>query len=65
MIGVKTNDVAMRITGPDDDGEYWLHLSASDHHCGFNLGKPLGMVSTALLMAASVRADRPAPASEE
>lgn len=55
MINVKTNGIEARITGPTDDGEYWLHLSGSGHECGFNLGKPMGMVSTALLMAASVR----------
>ena len=55
MINVKSNGVTMRITGPNSDGEYWLHLSGSGESCGFNLGRPMGMVSTALLMAASVK----------
>lgn len=54
MVNVKVEGVRMWITGPNDDGEYWLHLSASGHGCGFNLGRPTGMVATALLMAATV-----------
>lgn len=59
MINVKTTGIDVRITGPNDDGEYWLHLSGSGQSCGLNLGRPMGMVSTALLMAASVRSARP------
>lgn len=60
MINVETTVIEARITGPNNDGEYWLHLAGSGHACGFNLGKPMSMVSTALLMAASVSLARPA-----
>lgn len=55
MTHVKTKDAAMHIEGPDDNGHYWLHLSASGETCRIDLGMPRGMVETALLMAASVK----------
>ena len=41
-----TDDAALRITGPDDDGAYWLHASApSGISAGWRLvsgGVPIG-----------------------
>lgn len=64
MIRMKTTGIETRITGPNDDGEYWLHLSGSGESCSINLGKPIGMVSTALLMAASVGLAAPRSGAE-
>ena len=55
MTHVRTKDAAMHIEGPDNKGHYWLHISASGEACRIDLGVPLGMVETALLMAASVK----------
>ena len=55
MTHVRTKDANMHIEGPDDNGHYWLHLSASGEACRIDLGMPRGMVETALLMAASVK----------
>lgn len=59
MTHVRTKDATMHIDGPDDSGHYWLHLSASGETCRMDLGRPRGMIETALLMAASVKFGRP------
>jgi hypothetical protein len=46
-------ELTLRITGKNSDGEYWLHIDGSAQSAGFNLGYPSGMISAALLMAAS------------
>jgi hypothetical protein len=46
-------ELTLRITGKNSDGEYWLHIDGSGQSAGFNLGAPSGMISSALLMAAS------------
>lgn len=53
--GGKMRGVSMRITGPNSDGEYWLHLSdtPANESCGINLDCPLGDVARRLLDAAS------------
>lgn len=45
--------ITRRITGPDSDGDYWLHLSKGDNAAGINLGKPFGQVGGALLSEAA------------
>lgn len=55
--------INLRFTGKNSDGEYWLHLEGSTQKAGLNLGDPAGMITSAMLMAASGRtyicADRP------
>jgi hypothetical protein len=46
-------ELTLRITGKNSDGEYWLHIDGSEQTAGFNLGDPSGMIASALLMAAS------------
>lgn len=46
-------ELALRITGKNSDGEYWLHIDGVPQKAGFNLGDPKGMIASALLMAAS------------
>ena len=42
------------ITGPDDDGDFWLHINESkDAACGFNIGSGLGEISQRLLAKAA------------
>ena len=56
--------ISLRITGKNSDGEYWLHLDGSPQKARLNLGDPAGMITPALLMAASghsyISADAPA-----
>lgn len=44
---------SLRITGPNSDGEYWLHIKAGGRFGGFNLGGEHGPICTRLLDAAS------------
>ena len=44
----------LRITGPNSDGEYWLHIRGEGGKaCGINLGDQHGPIATTLLLAAS------------
>ena len=48
--------VSLRITGPNSDGEYWLHLKGGNgpESAGINLGgEHRGMIVSALLKAAA------------
>lgn len=44
---------ALRITGPNNDGEYWLHIKADGRVGGINLGVQHGPICKRLLDAAS------------
>ena len=44
---------SLRITGPNSDGEYWLHIKAGGRSGGVNLGGEHGPICTRLLDAAS------------
>lgn len=50
---MSTPSINLRITGKNSDGEYWLHIDGSPQKAGLNLGDPMGMITSALLMAAS------------
>ena len=62
-----TADRSLRITGPNSDGEYWLHINAGGITGGINLGSEHGPICKRLLDAASSDAAldlTPAPAVE-
>lgn len=44
---------SLRITGPNSDGEYWLHIKAGGRSGGVNLGGEHGPICKRLLDAAS------------
>lgn len=44
---------SLRITGPNSDGEYWLHIKAGGRFGGVNLGGERGPICKQLLDAAS------------
>jgi hypothetical protein len=44
---------ALRITGPNSDGEYWLHINVGGRSGGINLGAEHGPICKRLLDAAS------------
>ena len=44
---------SLRITGPNNDGEYWLHIKAGGKSGGINLGTEHGPISKRILDAAS------------
>ena len=44
---------ALRITGPNGDGEYWLHIEADGRSGGINLGSDHGPICQRLLDATS------------
>jgi hypothetical protein len=44
---------SLRITGPNNDGEYWLHIKAGGKSGGINLGAEHGPISKRILDAAS------------
>lgn len=44
---------SLRITGPNSDGEYWLHIKAGGRSGGVNLGGERGPICKQLLDAAS------------
>lgn len=44
---------SLRITGPNSDGEYWLHINAGGRSGGVNLGGEHGPICKRLLDAAS------------
>lgn len=46
-------ELALRITGRNSDGEYWLHIDGAPQSAGFNLGDQKDRIASALLMAAS------------
>ena len=46
-------ELALRISRKNSDGEYWLHIEGLPQRAGFNLGDPVGMIASAVLMAAS------------
>lgn len=51
---LRPTDPVLRITGPNSDGEYWLHIKDSDGKaCGINLGVSHGPIASKLLAAAS------------
>ncbi len=52
---VQWTGVSLRITGPNSDGEYWLHLKGGNGpEGGINLGSERrGMIVSALLKAAA------------
>lgn len=52
---------ALRITGPNDDGEYWLHIKADGRSGGINLGSDHGPICKRLLDAASETAQHVQP----
>jgi hypothetical protein len=39
----------LRITGPNGDGEYWLHMKGNGRHGGINLGSSHGPIAGSLL----------------
>lgn len=43
----------LRITGPNNDGEYWLHIKAGGKMGGINLGVAHGPIVQKLLDAVS------------
>jgi hypothetical protein len=55
----------LRITGPNSDGEYWLHLKGFGRSGGINLGTTHGRIVQSLLDAFSeataIRAAKAAP----
>lgn len=46
----------LRITGPNGDGEYWLHIKAGGKMGGINLGVAHGPLVQSLLDAAAIEA---------
>jgi hypothetical protein len=50
---VKAHPAALRITGPNRDGEYWLHVNVGGRSGGINLGVKHGPIVKRLLDAAS------------
>lgn len=48
----------LRVTGPNSDGEYWLHIKAGGKMGGINLGAAHGPIVRRLLDAASIAALR-------
>ena len=54
---------ALRITGPNGDGEYWLHIEADGRSGGINLGSDHGPICKRLLDAASETPARREPLS--
>ena len=52
---------ALRITGPNGDGEYWLHIEADGRSGGINLGSDHGPICKRLLDAASQPAQHVQP----
>jgi len=50
------NGISVRLTGPDADGEFWLHLAdPAGRSAGLNLGNPSGMIASALLRAVATK----------
>lgn len=49
----KAHPAALRVTGPNSDGEYWLHIKADGRSVGINLGDQHGSICKRLLDAVS------------
>lgn len=49
----KAHPAALRVTGPNSDGEYWLHIKAGGRSGGINLGDQHGSICKQLLDAVS------------
>ena len=49
----KVHPAALRVTGPNGDGEYWLHIKADGKSGGINLGAVHGPICKRLLDAVS------------
>ena len=49
---VDARPASLRITGPNDDGEYWLHIKTGNFSGGINLGSEHGPISQKLLREA-------------
>lgn len=49
----KAHSAALRVTGPNSDGEYWLHIEADGRSGGINLGDQHGSICKRLLDAVS------------
>lgn len=49
----------LRITGPNSDGEYWLHINAGGRTGGINLGSEHGPICKRLLDSATEPAPQP------
>jgi hypothetical protein len=44
----------LRVTGPNSDGEYWLHLKDGVNDLGMNLGADHGIIGGKLLAIAAL-----------
>lgn len=51
----------LRVTGPNSDGEYWLHIEAGGMMGGINLGASHGPMVQRLLDAAAIEAPAQEP----
>lgn len=49
----KAHPASLRVTGPNSDGEYWLHIKADGRSGGINLGGQHGSICKRLLDAVS------------
>lgn len=49
---VDDHPASLRITGPNDDGEYWLQIKTGNFSGGINLGSEHGPISQKLLREA-------------
>lgn len=49
----EAHPASLRITGPNSDGEYWLHIKAGGRDGGINLGVDHGPICKRLLDAAT------------
>jgi len=49
----KAHPAALRVTGPNSDGEYWLHIKADGRSGGINLGNQHGSICKRILDAVS------------
>lgn len=56
---VESHPASLRITGPNKDGEYWLHIKAGGRSGGINLGAEHGPISKRILDAASEKEPQP------